>query len=261
MSSIGITNNYFAYANYISGTVTRNTGQTSGFNTTPADSKPKTRSESVVREYVTKHPNAKHNVDMQLRLGREVLKRNNAENISRADMTMEEYKQFFTALMDSIPFDSSQKNDIEIWSISEKGWEQMKCDPDYEAWVLGYTAQDRAVHFPFAYMPGYSPNYHTEKFGASIEEHIGQSVPMSSPKGKSDSDSDEESWWVKRHKRMKELIAENVEIAQEEAAANREILQEQWLRSQGSALTCSQSFAMAGIHKGILGTHGSALLS
>lgn len=26
----------------------------------------------------------------------------------------------------------------------------MKNDPDYEAWVLGYTVENRSVHFPFA---------------------------------------------------------------------------------------------------------------
>ncbi|MCM1254307.1 MAG: hypothetical protein NC321_15930 [Clostridium sp.] len=216
MSITGITNNSSAYANYINSTIKSRTNQSSSFIAT-ADNRTKTRSESVVREYVTKHPESKSNVDKQLRLGREVLKRNNAENVSRADMTMAEYKQFFTALMDSIPFDSSQKNNIEVWNISEKGWEQMKTDPDYEAWILGYTAQDRAVHNPFAAMPGYSPNYHTEHFGASIEEHIGQSVPMSSPAKKDDSDSDEESWWLKRHKRIKEILAENAEIARENA--------------------------------------------
>lgn len=163
------------------------------------------QTESVVDKYKKKNPKDAWQVESQVRAGQRVLAKNNAENVSRSDMTMEEYKQFFTQLMNSIPFDPSQRNDVEVWTISEKGWEQMKNDPQYEAWVLGYTAQDRAVHNPWASMPGYSPNLHTESFGASIDEHLGQSGPMggigSMGKRKTQSD-DEESWWEKRRKMM-----------------------------------------------------------
>lgn len=172
------------------------------------------QTESVVDKYKKKNPKDATLVESQVRAGQRVLAKNNAENVSREDMTMEEYKQFFTELMNSIPFDASQRNDVEVWSISEKGWEQMKNDPQYEAWVLGYTAQDRAVHIPWASMPGYSTNFHTENFGASIEEHLGQSGPMgggSMGKRKTQSD-DEESWWEKRHKRMELYFMERSKI-------------------------------------------------
>ncbi|MDE6025661.1 MAG: hypothetical protein K2G45_09420 [Lachnospiraceae bacterium] len=163
------------------------------------------QTESVVDKYKRENPKDAWHVENQVRSGQRVLAKNNAENVSREDMTMEEYKQFFTGLMNSIPFDSSQRNDVEVWTISEKGWEQMKNDPQYEAWVLGYTAEDRAVHNPWASMPGYSPNFHTERFGASIDEHLGQSAPMggigSMGKRKTQFD-DEESWWEKRRKMM-----------------------------------------------------------
>ena len=92
--------------------------------------------ESAVTAYKRKHPEDAAHVDGQVKAGKKVLEKNGATDVSREDMTMEEYKQFFTALMDSIPRDPSQKNDVEIWSISEKGWEQMKNDPEYEKWVL-----------------------------------------------------------------------------------------------------------------------------
>lgn len=261
MSVNEITNNYYAYAHYTNSSSKNSAAKTDSFRSSVTEAKPASRKESAVREFINRHPNEKHTVDQQVNAGRRVIIQNNAQNVFRSDMTMEEYKQFFTALMDSIPFDSSQKNDIEVWNISEKGWEQMKNDPDYEAWVLGYTVQDRSVHFPFASMPGYSPNYHTEHFGASIEEHIGQSVPMSSPKEKPSSDSDEESWWVKRHQKIKQLLAENAEIARERAAANQEILKEQWIRSEGASLSCSRLLSSPFLHKGILGMHGKTILS
>ncbi len=159
--------------------------------------------ESVVDEYKKNHPKDAWHVENQVRAGQRVLAKNNAEGISREDMTMDEYKQFFTKLMDSIPYDVSQKNDVNVWSISDKGWEQMKNDPLYEAWVLGYTSEDRSVHNPFASMMGYSPNYHTERFGASIEEHLGQSGPMGGSMGRRKvKDDDEESWWIRRRKMM-----------------------------------------------------------
>ncbi len=58
-------------------------------------------------------------------------------------------KLFFKNLIDGVSFDSSQANCKEMWSITEDGWEQMKNDPEYEAWVLGYTIENRSVHFPF----------------------------------------------------------------------------------------------------------------
>lgn len=260
MSVNEITNSYYTYANYTNNISQNNTARTGSFLSSVPETKPATRRESAVREFINRHPNEKHTVDKQVNAGRSVIIKNNAQDVSRSDMTMEEYKQFFTALMDSIPFDSSQRNDIEIWNISEKGWEQMKNDPDYEAWVLGYTVQDRSVHFPFASMPGYSPNYHTEHFGASIEEHIGQSVPMNSFKDKASSVSEEDSWWIKRHKKIKQLLAENAEIAREKAAANQEILKEQWMRSEGTSLSCSRLLSSPFLHKGILGMHGKTIL-
>lgn len=183
------------------------------------------KTESVVEEYKRKHPESRSKVDSMVKAGKSVLEKNGADDISRDDMTMEEYKRFITALMDSIPFDVSQRNCTEIWSISEQGWEQMKKDPDYEAWVLGYTVQNRSVHFP-AMLSGVS-NLCTEKFGASIEQHIGQSVPTGGWGDKSSSDDDdEETWWQKRHKRIKKLLKEQAEAAQAKHRAQQAFVME-----------------------------------
>lgn len=178
------------------------------------------KQESAVQKYITRHPKDEAHVTSQVRAGKKVLAQNNAENISRDDMTMEEYKAFFTSLMNSIPFDASHRGDQEIWSISEDGWEQMKNDPEYEAWVLGYTAENRSVYIPFAALPGYSPNFCTEKFGSSIEQHIGQSVPMNNAKQNKANDIDEESWWIKRHKLLKEELKIQAALANKRRADN-----------------------------------------
>lgn len=165
----------------------------------------------AVDDYKRRHPNEAAVVDDYVRAGKKVLERNHASDVDRSSMTMEEYKRFFTKLMDSIPYDISQSRDVNVWSITEEGWEQMKNDPDYEAWVLGYTSKDRSVHNPWASMPGYSPNFHTEHFGASIDEHLGQGMPMKSSSAQN-SNHGEESWWLRRHRRFEELLEEYVAI-------------------------------------------------
>lgn len=229
---------YTGYTEYTAKYIASQTGGTSktGFLEAAAKAESAAQTgkvrESAVAAYKRKHPEDAAHVDSQVRSGKKVLEKNGVTDVSREDMTMEEYKRFFTALMDSIPRDASQKNDVEIWSISEKGWEQMKNDPDYEAWVLGYTSENRSVYIPFASWPGYSPNVCTEKFGDSIEQHIGQTVPMNRGSSKKTDSSDEESWWVKRQKRLKELLAEQEKRARERAALNRNAMEEALFQEQ-----------------------------
>ncbi|RKI36162.1 hypothetical protein D7V86_25470 [bacterium D16-51] len=105
--------------------------------------------ESAVDQYKKNHPGDASHVDAQVRAGKSVIAKNGADNVSREDMTMEEYKIFINGLLSSISFDSTRIYDKEIISISDAGWEQMKSDPDYEAWVLGYTVGNRSARNPF----------------------------------------------------------------------------------------------------------------
>ena len=181
-------------------------------------------------------------MDAQVQAGKSVLARNGAENISREDMTMEEYKNFINGLLSSIPFDATRVYDKEIISISDAGWEQMKNDPDYEAWVLGYTAENRSVRNPFFGWPGASGCIYVEKFGASIEEHIGQSVGTSGPGSSSNNVKNEKSWWEKRHEKMEELMEEQAEKAMKKAQAQRKMEQERYLNSRLASQQRLQSF-------------------
>lgn len=171
------------------------------------------RRESVVDSYIEKHPNDAAHVNSQVNAGKRVLLRNGANQVSREDMTMAEYQDFIMGLLHGIPFDASRVGDKEFIDITDEGWEQMKNDSAYEAWVLGYTVENRSVQNPFAGWPGVSPNLCVEHFGASIEEHLGQSMPMHSSGIGSSDEEEEESWWDKRHKRMKKLLEEQVKEA------------------------------------------------
>ena len=176
---------------------------------------------NVVKEFKQRNPGSASHVDSQVRAGRNLIRNSGANEVSRSEMTMDEYKAFFKGLMDSIPFDSSQMNNTEIWLITEQGWEQMKNDPDYEAWVLGYTVENRSVHFPFQ-----ASNACVEKFGASIEEHLGQSFPKDTGITK----TEEKQERLEHQKKKKEKIKEQELKARQRAIAKRKALQDQWAR-------------------------------
>lgn len=171
------------------------------------------KSESAVDKYKRKHPEDAAHVDAQVQAGKAVRAKYGADNVSREDMTMEEYKCFINGLLNSIPFHATRVYDREMISISDAGWEQMKNDPDYEAWVLGYTSENRSVRNPFFGWQGASGNCYIEKFGASIEEHIGQSVGTSGSGSGADHVKNEKSWWEKRRERMEELMEEQAKTA------------------------------------------------
>ena len=202
-----------------------------------SDSFKDTLTESVVDTFKRKHPDRANHVNQQVRAGKSVRERNGASNLSTEDMTMEEYQAYFYALLETIPYDPTRVNDTTILTISDKGWEQMRKDPDYEAWILGYFVEDRAVHNPFFGWGNNEGNMITEHFGASIEEHHGESFNKAALKGSSDNDEDdEEDWWIKRHKRMKKLMWEQVERnikkdAAQKAAAKEEYTRQQYLSS------------------------------
>ncbi|MDE6844759.1 MAG: hypothetical protein K2J99_03205 [Lachnospiraceae bacterium] len=193
-----------------------------------------TLTESVVDTFKRRHPDRASHVDQQVRDGKAVRDRNGVAGLSTEDMTMEEYQAYFYALLDTIPYDSTRVNDTSIITISDEGWEQMRKDPDYEAWILGYFVEDRAVRNPFFGWGNDAGSIITEHFGASIEEHHGEGFSKAALKGNSDDDDedDEENWWIKRHKRMKKLMREQVERSMKKDAAQKAAAKEEYARQQ-----------------------------
>lgn len=214
MAVSGVENSFSTYTNYKS-----RTEKSSSVSFSETVNKSNTRKESVVDEFKKKHPKEASTVNGQVNAGKAVLKKNGAENVSRENMTMEEYKQFFTKLMNSIPFAS---------------------------------------------MPGYSPNLHTEQFGASIEEHLGQSVPMNSSGQKTSSADDEENWWEKRHKKMEEFLEQQEKKAIQRRALSQSRNQQaqlMQLQMQMMANTGFQQFSSSYMGGGFPASLAGALLS
>ena len=57
-------------------------------------------------------------------------------SVSAKDMTMEEYKQYIYNKISKIPMHPTRAGESISVTISEAGFEAMKNDPEYEAWVL-----------------------------------------------------------------------------------------------------------------------------
>ncbi|RKI36163.1 hypothetical protein D7V86_25465 [bacterium D16-51] len=85
-----------------------------------------------------------------------------------------------------------------------------------------------------------------EKFGASIEEHIGQCVGTFGPGSSSNHVKNEKSWWEKRHEKMEELMEEQVKKAMKKAQAQRAFEQERSLNSYLAGQQRLQNFLSDG---------------
>ena len=68
------------------------------------------------------------------------------EEKTPAEMTMDEYKIYFTEKLDEIPFCESRKKDVEIIHISDAAWERLKADPIYEQNILGNISRERSEY-------------------------------------------------------------------------------------------------------------------
>lgn len=199
--------------------------------------------ESAVDDYKMRHPDRAGHVDSQVKAGKAFLEKNGLGSSLTENMTMDEYQAYIYALIDKIPYDYTRQNDTTFVSISDRGWEQMRKDPKYEAWIIGYLVEDRSIRNPFYAWGNNAGSVISERFGASIDEHIGQGVSKAVFKNdSSDDDDEEEDWWIKRHKRMKKLLKEQVERTMKENAAEKAALQEEYARQQYLHTQRQQSF-------------------
>lgn len=182
---------------------------------------------SVVDDFKTRNPDRARHVDQQVRAGMNYIEKNGLSADMTAAMTMGEYQAYIYALTDSIPYDFTRQNDTTVISISEQGWEQMRKDPKYEAWVIGYLTEDRSIRNPFYSWGDDGGSVISEHFGASIEEHHGTGFHKPTAP-KDDQDDDREDWWIKRHKRIKKLIREQTEKKMRQDAAARTRFQKEY---------------------------------
>ena len=90
------------------------------------------------------------------------------------NMPMTEFTDAMKRTVSTIPFHSSRPHDEETVVISEDGWNNMKKDPDYAAWIVGYLKEDRQVANKFS-EKGDKGTFCVQEFGATPADYHGHS--------------------------------------------------------------------------------------
>lgn len=163
------------------------------------------------------------------------------ETKSTADMTMEEFQDYIWNKIDSFPFSPTRPYDEETIIISDKCWERMKSDTEYEEKMMNLIKEGRAYPDPFFGMSGNSGAYWVLEFdgGEGCKSHgfsknFGGSAENASKQFEKES---ENGFWSNRRLQKKklqteieEMVHEKREIIQainEEVALNRKIISKQ----------------------------------
>lgn len=116
--------------------------------------------------------------------------------VSAKNMSMEEYKKYIHDKISQIPLDPSQSGWIWNIQITEEGFEAMKNDPEYEAYVLD------AIRANFSFFDAWhSKNWSVLHFGAAKEECYGQSYLSASAFEL----KPEETFWERRLEKKKKM--------------------------------------------------------
>lgn len=114
----------------------------------------------------------------------------NTLNKPKADMTMDEYKQYFANKMSKIPVSSYYRASFTgSLVITEKAFEKMKSDPKWEKTVLNMLKEMYSVRG----LPQRS--YCMQVIGASPKECYGYSVPVDNASGSWGTSKRKKSWW------------------------------------------------------------------
>ena len=164
--------------------------------------------------------------------------------VSIKDMTMDEYKQYIYEKISQIPMHPTRMSENISIHISEAGFEAMKNDPEYEAWVLNDLRTGWAQPDRWSGVCGGA--YSTIYYGATKEECHAQmwSAGYQNGSGKSLFDGRaKDSFWERRteqkkrtetqikkeqeKKRMQEEI--NAKAAMEKSDAHRRLMS-QWAK-------------------------------
>lgn len=145
---------------------------------------------------------------------------------SKDDMTMDEYKQYFMNEMSKIPVSSYyQASFTGSLVITEKAFEKMKTDPEWEKTTLNMLKEMYSVNG----QP--QKSYCRQVIGASPAECYGYSVPMDNGSNFITPESNQKSWWQKHHEKMKELMEEQVK-AQQKQTQQRAQAEQEYANSQ-----------------------------
>lgn len=130
------------------------------------------------------------------------------------EMTMAEYQEYIWEKIDSFPFSPTRPYDEQTIKISEKCWNRMKDDPEYEEKMMNIIKDGRQYPDPFFGM-GSCGAYEVLDFdgGEGCLSHAFSKNFGGSKLGASNQfDKESEgAFWSNRRKRMRELYKESEE--------------------------------------------------
>ena len=182
--------------------------------------------------------------------------RDGLKKTSSQDMTFDEYKAYIEGQLQNIPRNITRYRDDVTVCISDAGFEAMKNDSEYEAWVLDSVRE--ALSFPdyLCGYPGTYGRYDVMQFGATKEDFRGH---MSAIHKNDSRHVEEETYWERRLKRLKARLKAEQELFEHEQLlqkVNDESAQVEALQRAKEGLT--DPFAP---QKPIIGIPASYLLS
>ena len=129
---------------------------------------------SVMSDYYAKKPEYKAVQEKRVQGGYTVLSSAGISADDIEEMSVSEFREKMSTVIGNIPHHTTRPYDEETVMISEEGWENMKKDPNYAAWVVGYLKEDRSVSNPF-FALGDKGCFCIQSFGASPAEYHGHS--------------------------------------------------------------------------------------
>ena len=119
-----------------------------------------------------------------------------------SEMSLDEYKQYIVDKIQSLPAASTHFLDSETVVISDKGYEAMQTDPEYEAWVLDTIQKNLSTPTYTSFLTPKLEHVAVHSFGASKEEYRGQSWSNQ----KNSPLENVEDYWTTRRKRSKHIL-------------------------------------------------------
>lgn len=144
---------------------------------------------------------------------------------SKDEMTLDEYKQWVMNEISQMPVSGWARSTYSAGAIiiKEEAFERMKIDPEYEEYVLNRVRSACSVQG----FPGCSNYVGYDVIGASPEECYGYAGPVGG--SNLENTDDGESWWEKRHKKIKELLEEQIEKSQKEQLARHKQIEADYI--------------------------------
>ena len=150
-----------------------------------------------------------------------VQKEADKQNISNNETirSVDEYRTYLNNKLQNLSFDSSNRMDTTMVSISDAGISRMMKDPGYEEWVIGQVRSVFSTNDPFSGMAGRKfiiVRFSEKESDLNITmERAGFQNGQDSMMPKTHKDEDE-NFWSRRQNRLEEQIVINEELRERE---------------------------------------------